>query len=103
MNDKLTAIADEIIDSSDGSYDIRYTDEYYDLTLKEQRQVGEIIYDEIVPCESCGWNFHIDSIEGISGHGELCWRCAQDVEDEEEEEDGQPDEAQEWQDFNPDC
>jgi len=26
-----------------------------------------------------------------------------DREDEEEEDDGQPDEAQEWHDFDPDC
>ena len=41
---------------------------------------------------------------GVSHHGdlEICDACA-DMEAWEYEDDGQPDEMQEWYDFDPDC
>lgn len=42
----------------------------------------------------------------INNRSSLCERCLIDPDDpdsEEYEHDGQPDEAQEWHDFDPDC
>ena len=74
----------------------------------------------ITDCDYCG---DITECFEDEGHGTCCdycgmehgikpLVCAEDVEDEEDEEDeedweyehdGQPDEAQEWYDFDPDC
>jgi hypothetical protein len=87
MNEKLTAIADEIIGYSDGAFHIAWSESYEALTPEEQAQVQEAVYDEIYSCDGCGWNFYVDSMETHSDGQCYCWRCYEDViaEDEENE------------------
>lgn len=44
-----------------------------------------------------------DDVEDMLDTNELSPRFQEDWDEEEEEWDGQPDEAQEWYDFDPDC
>ena len=44
-----------------------------------------------------------DDVEDMLDANELSPRFQEDWDEEEEEWDGQPDEAQEWYDFDPDC
>ena len=46
----------------------------------------------------------LDSEQDSMGHGViLYWPNLEHLEEEELDDDGQPDEAQEWHDFDPDC
>jgi hypothetical protein len=87
MNEKLTAIADEIIGYSDGAYDIAWGASYEALTPEEQAEVQNVVYEEIRSCDSCGWNFTIDSMENHADGESYCWRCYEDVLETEDEED----------------
>ena len=84
---KIERIADEIIYSSDGSFNIEWGEEYDELSLEERGEVENIVYDNIANCDGCGWNFMIDHLEQHSDDGGCyCWQCYQDKIDEEEEE-----------------
>lgn len=51
-------------------------------------------------CHACGmvYNVSMDDVNAMVDNDAL-----DEEEDEDEEWDGQPDEAQEWHDFDPDC
>ena len=83
---KIERIADEIIGYSDGAFHIAWSEEYEALTLEEQQEVEQIVYDNIANCDGCGWNFSIDHLEQYSDGGCYCWQCYQDKIDEEEHE-----------------
>jgi hypothetical protein len=89
MNEKLTAIADEIIGYSDGSFYIAWGEEYTALTPEEQSEVDTIVYDSIGNCNECGWNFTYDSMETHSDGESYCWHCYEDVIEREEGEDNE--------------
>lgn len=82
----LEEIAAEIVAYSDGAYHIGYTEEYEALSSEDRIRVDDLVYQEIDSCDSCGWNFYIDSLEHFSDSGEhLCWQCAETRYEEEEE------------------
>jgi hypothetical protein len=85
MNEKLTAIADEIIAYSDGAFHIAWSESYEALTPEEQSEVATIVYDSIGNCNDCGWHFDFDSMETHSDGECYCWRCYEDVIAEDEE------------------
>lgn len=89
MNEKLTAIADEIIGYSDGAFNIAWTENYESLTPEEQEEVSEAVYAEIYSCDGCGWNFHVDNMETHADGECYCWRCYEDVIEREEDEDNE--------------
>ena len=84
MDQKLAAIADEIIAYADGSFHLEQTEEYHNLTLEDQGKVDELVYEQIGECDECGWNFNYQNLETVDGHGELCWNCASNVAEEDE-------------------
>ena len=84
MNEKLVAIADEIIAYADGSFYIDQPEEYDNLTVEEKGKVDDLVFEQIGNCDECGWNFNYDNLEMVDGHGELCWACASNVDDEDE-------------------
>lgn len=83
MDNKLIAIAEEIIEYSDGSFHIAWSEEYDALSISEQRQVEDVVYDNIASCDGCGWNFSVDSLEQLH-EGSFCWQCYDDVDEESE-------------------
>ena len=44
-----------------------------------------------------------DDVEDMLDANELSARFQEDADEDDYEDDGQPDEAQEWYDFDPDC
>lgn len=83
----LEEIAAEIVAYSEGAYHIGYTEEYEALTAAERTQVSDLVFAEIGSCDSCGWHFHVDSMDSFPDSGDtLCWGCAEDRRQEEEEE-----------------
>jgi hypothetical protein len=82
MKDKIQTIADEIIGYSDGAFHIAWSESYEALTLEEQREVEDIVYDVIGSCGGCGWNFTYDSMETHADGECYCWRCYEDVIEE---------------------
>jgi predicted Zn-ribbon and HTH transcriptional regulator len=86
MNEKIQTIADEIIGYSDGSFNIEWGEEYTALTIEEQREVKELVYDSIGNCNDCGWHFNFDSMETHADGQSYCWQCYEDVIEREEGE-----------------
>lgn len=86
---KILAIANEIIEGSDSSFSLGYSEEYQKLDTKEQSEVNELVEEQIQSCGSCGWFFHVDTMEAsIEFDAEVCWKCA-GAELQEEEGDCQ--------------
>lgn len=84
MNEKLVAIADEIIAYADGSFYIDQPEDYDNLTVEEKGKVDDLVFEQIGNCDECGWHFNYDNLETVDGHGELCCACASNVYDEDE-------------------
>ena len=84
--EELELIANEIIGYSDGAYDIAWGEEYKALTLEERQIVEDYVFEVIGTCDSCGWNFTLDSMELHSDGQCYCWRCYEDKIEEDEEE-----------------
>lgn len=84
----LDEIAQEIIESSDGSFYMEWGDDIEQLSDADRDKVEEMVREEISSCDCCGWHFHADNLEQVDGEN-LCWKCAEDVrnEDDEGEED----------------
>jgi hypothetical protein len=81
----IDEIAQEIIDGSDGSFNVEWGEDYSALPLYKQAQVEEIVWQEIASCDGCGWHFHVDNLEQHIASGDcLCWHCANDREEENE-------------------
>jgi formylmethanofuran dehydrogenase subunit E len=88
--EELEIIADEIIGYSDGSFNIEWGEEYTALSLEEQNQVDEMVFEVIDNCDACGWYFIWDSMETHSDGECYCWRCYEDkLEENEEDEDNE--------------
>ena len=86
----LISIEDEIISSSEGAFSIAVTDDYEALSSIEQSEVDDIVGEQIQPCGSCGWNWHVDSLEtSLEWDEDVCYSCAdterRDAEEEENE------------------
>ena len=57
-------------------------------------------------CTTCDTHVDIDEQEGyeVGDDGEfICEKCLDKLVDKWLDDDGQPDEAQEWHDYDPDC
>lgn len=74
--------------------------------LGEGTFLGTLGHSSLFRCRDCGWDWS----EGADENEDDCdddGRFATDAEADEEavsgEWDGQPDEMQEWHDFDPDC
>ncbi len=52
------------------------------------------------PCSHCQTEFEPDIISPVHC---FCPKCEEAIEKWQEENDGQPDEPQEWRDYDPDC
>jgi hypothetical protein len=82
----LEEIAQEIIGDSDGSFYMEWGDDIEQLNDSERSQVEKMVWEEISPCDCCGWHFHVDNLEQIDGEM-VCWKCAEDMEKDEDESD----------------
>ena len=69
----------------------------YTTALLDAVDEGMFDKDSLIQ-DLLGWMSEDDVREFVQRNDLMPW-----LEDEEEEEDGQPDEAQEWHDFDPDC
>lgn len=81
----LGEIAQEIIESSDGSFYLEWGDDIEQLNDSDHAKVQEMVWEEISTCDCCGWHFHVDNLEQLDGEN-LCWKCAEDVRNEDEDE-----------------
>lgn len=81
----LDEIAQEIIESSDGSFYMEWGDDIDQLSDADHAKVEEMVYQEIGCCDECGWHFHADNLEHVEGEN-LCWKCAEDVHNDDEDE-----------------
>ena len=86
-------IAQEIIDGSEGSYNVEWGEDFAALDFADRERVEAMVWEEIESCDGCGWHFHVDSLEQHVDSGEsLCWRCTNDREEEENESEDEDDE-----------
>ena len=85
MSEKIEQIAHEIIGYSDGAFNIAWTEEYDTLSLEEQNEVDNLVYQTIGNCGGCGWNFMYDSME-YHEDDYYCWQCFDHMQEEEEDE-----------------
>lgn len=84
---ELDAIADEIINYSDGSFYMEWGEEFEALNEADQKYVEDQVYAAIGNCSLCGWHFTSDSMDVHDSDGEpYCWRCYEEVTAEEEED-----------------
>lgn len=73
----------------------RYTCELLDLVEQDMVDKDNLIRDLL------GWMSESDVAEFVRRNDLMPW--LEDDSEDDEEWDGQPDEAQEWADFDPDC
>lgn len=77
--EKIEQNINEGISGSDGAFSLYYGDTYEELTPEEQDQVREVIEQEVQPCETCGWNWHVASMSHSEQAGGLiCYKCEED-------------------------
>ena len=82
----LEEIAAYIIDGSNGSFYMEWGDDIEQLSDSDRSKVEDMVWEEISPCDCCGWHFHHGDMENVEGDN-LCWKCAEDALEEEDEED----------------
>ena len=64
------------------------SEKYEELEPSEQSEVDDLVSEQIQPCGSCGWHWHIDSMEeSIEFEEIVCFKCAEDERDILEEDD----------------
>jgi hypothetical protein len=72
-----------------------------DMTIEEEASVweeGYVAFQDDLELTDNPYNPNIDGVDFV------LWRTGWfDAQREADEDDGQPDEAQEWADFDPDC
>lgn len=84
----ITEIVDEIIDASDGAFSIAVTEAYEALEYVKQLEVDDLVGEEIQPCGSCGWHWHVGSMEeSLEWEEDVCYKCADTERMEAEDED----------------
>lgn len=84
----LDEIAHEIIEGSDGSYNVEWGEDYAALDFADRERVEAMVWEEIASCDGCGWHFHLEQLEQHFESGDsLCWRCHSDREEAKEEDD----------------
>ena len=72
----------------------------YTSALLDAVDEGMLDKDSLI-ADLLGWMSEADVQEFVRRNDLMPW--LEDEEEEEDEYDGQPDEAQEWYDFDPDC
>lgn len=72
----------------------------YTTALLEEVEAGTFDKDALI-ADLVGWMSEADVKEFVRSNDLMPW--LEDDSEEDEEWDGQPDEAQEWHDFDPDC
>ena len=72
----------------------------YTSALLDAVNEGMFDKDSLI-ADLLGWMSEADVQEFVRRNDLMPW--LEDEEEEEDEYDGQPDEAQEWHDFDPDC
>ena len=72
----------------------------YTSALLDAVDEGMLDKDSLI-ADLLGWMSEADVQEFVRRNDLMPW--LEDEEEEEDEYDGQPDEAQEWHDFDPDC
>lgn len=72
-------------------------------TNKLLEMVDEGLLDKMVILTAALNALSEDEVEQMCCANDLLEAMGMEEEDDDPEDDGQPDEAQEWHDFNPDC
>jgi hypothetical protein len=83
----LQNIADEIIETVDGTFYLDEPDSFRALSADDQVKVMSLVYDRIGNCDHCGWHFNHDQLEQNDVGETLCWNCLERYEEELREED----------------
>jgi formylmethanofuran dehydrogenase subunit E len=88
-NEKLQTVADEILETVDGTFYLDEPDSYRALSVEDQATVMSLVYDEADTCDVCGWWFSNLSLEQTDEGEAMCWNCYDTYEEEKREEENE--------------
>lgn len=114
----MTTLQEQLRDACDDSGEVEFYNGYSGRGMYGEQCVGitgsfsdcMLVIAELIKAEreESGFNDMVDQLldfkqDSMGRDVILYWPDLEKAEDREEEHDGQPDEAQEWHGFDPDC
>lgn len=80
----IEEIAQDIINGSDGSFYLEWSEDYENLDAADRAIVEDMVHEEISSCDVCGWYFRSSDMSNIDGQL-VCYKCEEDIQEEEED------------------